>query len=185
MGVFGAMVLALIGVGDLARKEGRLRLTRSPLSASAADLSHRWGRTIFGGAGVLAMISGIISVAVGFASGIPWFGGFMALGFLGVIAVVAVMLYLVVVGPRVAYFAVARVFGRARPRLVEQQQAGEALEEGRGRILQDAIQRDRPSDKSVPGEDENGEGPASRRELPSSEPGHTQADDAIQGPEGI
>jgi hypothetical protein len=120
-GIFGALVLAVIGLQDLARQ----RAPRRPTSSSAGtdiELAHRWGRTIFGGAYRLAGLCCAISIALGLVSGMPGLQG-LALGMvLGgglsfFVALVAFLVYLFVVGPRVAYFTIVRYFRRGGPSL--------------------------------------------------------------------
>jgi hypothetical protein len=109
-GLFGAMVLAVIGLQDLSR-QGVQR--RPGLAApGTTKLTHRWGWTIFRGAGALAVICCLIGVGLALASGLPVLAG-LALGvsLVAVVTVVAGALYLVIVGVRIAYLTTARYLG--------------------------------------------------------------------------
>jgi hypothetical protein len=124
-GIFGALVLAMIGLQDLARRNPPHRLTSTPLRPDP-NLAYRWGRTIFGGAAALAGICCVLSMVLTLASGLPVLVGIslglaLALGLTLFIALIAGILYLLVVGPRVAYFTIARYFGRGGPALPDQE----------------------------------------------------------------
>jgi serine/threonine protein kinase len=111
LGIFGAMVLAVIGLQDLSRQDAQHRPSL-PLPGTT-DLTHRWGRRFFRGAATLAALCCILSVGLALASGLPvLLGVAMGVGLLALIAVVTGTLYLLVVGPRVAYFRLARIPGR-------------------------------------------------------------------------
>jgi hypothetical protein len=113
-GIFAALVLAVIGLQDLSRKDARHRPSQA--FPETTDLAHRWGRKFFRGAGILAAICCIISVGLALASGMPVLMGVaMGLSLLIIVAIVAGILYLMVVGLRVAYLTAARRFGRGGP----------------------------------------------------------------------
>jgi len=125
-GIFGAMVLAVIGLQDLSRQRSQRRPTPATVSADAADLAHRWGRTIFGGGARLAVLCWVLTIGLFLASGIPILDGLvvgmlMGLALAILVALVALVLYLLVVGPRVAYFTIARFFGRGGLPLPDQE----------------------------------------------------------------
>src|SRR5262249_44009857 len=65
LGVFAALTLAMIGVVERGRtpRQGRGTAPGGPAAAVNAEVSHRWGRKILGGAAALAGVCFVIIAA--------------------------------------------------------------------------------------------------------------------------
>jgi hypothetical protein len=113
--IFAALLLAVISLVDQSRQEERQRRAAAQSPASIAvgeELAHHWGWTIFVGTAAVCVATFAVLTAASFAIRMPLdlYSGLVGV-FCGGFAALGVVIYLCVVVPRAAWFALSKRAG--------------------------------------------------------------------------